>query len=276
MKSESEPRATVPWHALPIDEVYEKLISEPSGLSFEEVERRQQQYGPNTLPAREPPGVIAIFIHQFKSPLIYILLVAAVISFALGDEKDGIFILAVVVLNAVIGLVQEWKAERSASRLQSLLLITAHVRRGGKDVTVDSATIVPGDMVLLESGSRVPADLRLVHSANLSVDESLLTGESVAVEKDLALVEEYASIGDRKNMAFGGTTVMTGRGVGVVTATGQKTEVGMIAKAVATTESANCSADKPGLKSYSEDEKISTLFALRLTIFTASYAEASS
>ncbi|MDD5049137.1 MAG: cation-transporting P-type ATPase, partial [Methanoregulaceae archaeon] len=172
MKSEFEPREAVSWHALPIDEVYEKLSSGPGGLSCEEAAHRLEQFGPNELPARRPPGIITIFLHQFKSPLIYILLVAAVISFALGDYKDAGFILAVVFLNAVIGLVQEWKAEKSASRLQSLLRITAHVRRGGKDEEVDSATIVPGDIVLLESGIRVPADLRLIHAANLTVDES--------------------------------------------------------------------------------------------------------
>ena len=237
MKSEFEPREAVSWHALPIDEVYEKLSSGPGGLSCEEAAHRLEQFGPNELPARRPPGIFSIFLHQFKSPLIYILLVAAVISFALGDYKDAGFILAVVFLNAVIGLVQEWKAEKSASRLQSLLRITAHVRRGGKDEEVDSATIVPGDIVLLESGIRVPADLRLIHAANLTVDESLLTGESVAVKKDLALADADASIGDRRNVTFAGTTVMTGRGIGVVVATGQKTEVGTIAEAVATTGS---------------------------------------
>ncbi len=200
------------------------------------------EFGPNRLPAREPPGIFTLFLHQFQSPLIYILLIASFISFALQDLQDGLFILAVVLLNAAIGLVQEWRAEQSASRLQGLLTITAHLKRGGREVTLDSAAIVPGDIVLLESGNRVPADLRLIHAANLAIDESLLTGESVAVEKDLALVEEDAPIGDRKNMAFGGTTVMTGRGMGVVTATGLRTEIGAIAAAVATT-----GASKPPL-----------------------------
>jgi len=242
MTSEFEPPGGTPWHAYSIDEVYEKLSSSPHGLRDVEVTRRLHQYGPNKLPAREPPGIFTIFLHQFKSPLIYILLIAAVISFALQDIKDGLFILMVVLLNAVIGLVQEWKAEQSAGRLQSLIKVTAHLKRDGKDVTADSATIVPGDIVLLESGNRVPADLRLIHVANLTIDESLLTGESIAVEKGLAPVEEDASIGDRKNMAFGGTTVMTGRGMGVVSATGLMTEVGVIVKAVVTTE-----ASKPPL-----------------------------
>jgi len=242
MKSEENPNPGMSWHALPIEEVYRKLDSGPSGLGDEEAGRRLGQYGPNTLPVREPPGILIILLHQFKSPLIYILLVAAIISFALQDVKDGIFIMAVVLLNAVIGLVQEWRAEQSASRLQRLLTTTAHLRRGGKDLTADAAGIVPGDIVLLESGTRVPADLRLIHDAHLAIDESLLTGESVAVEKSLGLVREDAPVGDRTNMAFAGSTVMTGRGVGVVTATGLKTEVGLIARAVATTE-----ASKPPL-----------------------------
>jgi Ca2+-transporting ATPase len=239
---ESDPHTGISWHSLHLDEVFEKLSSGPDGLGDGEVTRRQHEFGPNRLPAREPPGIFTLFLHQFRSPLIYILLIASVISFALQDVQDGLFILAVVLLNAAIGLVQEWKAERSASRLQGLLTITAHLKRGGRDVTLDSAAIVPGDIVLLESGNRVPADLRLIHAANLAIDESLLTGESVAVEKDLALVGEDAPIGDRKNMAFGGTTVMTGRGMGVVTATGLRTEIGAIAAAVETTE-----ASKPPL-----------------------------
>jgi Ca2+-transporting ATPase len=177
-----------------------------------------------------------VFIHQFASPLIYILLIAALISFLLNDYKDGFFILFVVALNAVIGMVQEWKAEQRASRLQNLLQTITHVQRYRKDSNINAADLVPGDLVMLESGSRVPADLRLIHAASLNIDESLLTGESVAVDKVVAIVEKEVTISDRKNMAFAGTTVMTGRGEGVVTATGMRTEVGVIAKAVATTE----------------------------------------
>jgi len=242
MKSEFEPDTGIPWHALPLDEVYEKLSSGPEGLGDDEAAHRLQHYGPNTLPVREPPGIGVIFLHQFSSPLISILLAAAVISFALQDVRDGAFILGVVLLNAVIGLVQEWKAEQSAGLLSRLITITAHLRREGRDVTADSAVIVPGDLVLLESGSRVPADLRLIHAANLTIDEATLTGETIAVEKNLAPVRDKAPIGDRRNMAFAGSTVITGRAVGMATATGLKTEVGRIANAVATT-----GASKPPL-----------------------------
>ena len=167
----------ISWHSRPIEEVYERLLTGPSGLSEDEAERRLKQYGPNVLPAKEPPGVLILFLRQFKSPLIYILLIAAAISYLLQDVKDAAFILLVVMLNAVIGLVQEWKAEQSAHRLERLLHVTAHVHRDGHDRRVDATLLVPGDLVSLESGDRVPADLRLTHSAHLSVDESILTGE---------------------------------------------------------------------------------------------------
>jgi len=223
------------WHHLPIDEVYGRLVTGPGGLTSEEAAMRLQQFGPNTLPARKPPGILTIFIHQFKSPLIYILLIAALVSFLLGDFKDGFFILAVVLLNAVIGLFQEWKAEQGADKLRSLLRIKAVVRRDGKEISINAADLVPGDLVMLESGNRVPADIRLVHASNLNIDESLLTGESVTVEKAITVLDSGAPLGERKNMAFGGTTVINGRGEGVVTATGISTEVGNIAKAVAET-----------------------------------------
>ena len=232
----SDFQTPIAWHSFTLEDVYEKLSTGPHGLTAEEASQRLHQFGPNSLPVRKPPGLLLVFIHQYASPLIYILLVAALVSFLLKDYKDGFFILFVVVLNSVIGMVQEWKAEKSASRLQSLLQITACVKRNKKDSDINAADLVPGDLVLLESGSRVPADLRLIHASNLHIDESLLTGESVAVEKLLAIVDREVPLSDRKNMAFGGTIVITGRGAGIVTTTGIKTEVGVIAEAVATTK----------------------------------------
>ena len=226
------------WHSLPIEDVYERLCSESSGLSEEEAGKRLTQYGPNVLPAKKPPGILILFLRQFKSPLIYILLIAAVISYLLQDVKDAAFILMVVLLNAGIGLVQEWKAEQSASRLEKILHITAHVHRDGHDRRVDATRLVPGDIVFLEPGDRVPADIRLTHAAHLSIDESILTGESIAVEKALSVQPETTPLSRRSNMVYGGTTVATGRGAGVVTATGMRSEVGSIAEAVTTTESA--------------------------------------
>ncbi|HNQ30059.1 MAG TPA: HAD-IC family P-type ATPase [Methanolinea sp.] len=227
-----------PWHALPIEQVYETLISDGRGLSREEAARRLVQYGKNSLPAREAPGIAEIVLHQFKSPLIYILLAAGIISILIGDVKDAGFIFLVVIINAAIGTAQEWKAEQSAMKLQSLLQVMSRVMRGGTWQMLPAEDLVIGDVVQLESGMRVPADLRLLHAANLAIDESLLTGESVAVEKAVGVRDENIPVSDRSNMAYAGSTVVTGRGCGIVTGTATRTEVGMIAEAVSGTESA--------------------------------------
>jgi ATPase, P-type (transporting), HAD superfamily, subfamily IC len=226
------------WHSLPIEDVYEKLCTSPAGLSQEEAEKRLIQYGKNELPAKKPPGPAVLFLRQFKSPLIYILLVAAIISFLIGDVKDGLFILFVVVLNAGIGTVQEWKAEQSAGKLQRLFQIQARVHRGATTHRIEAASLVPGDLVSLESGDRIPADLRLIHAARLSINESVLTGESVPQEKFLSVIPVDTTLALRTNMVYGGTIVTSGRGIGVVTATGTRSEVGLIAHTVAETEAA--------------------------------------
>jgi len=227
-----------PWHALPIEQVYETLRSGESGLSREEAARRLVQYGKNSLPSRKAPGIAEIVLHQFKSPLIYILLAAGIISIVIGDVKDAGFIFLVVIINAAIGTAQEWKAEQSAMKLQSLLQVMSRVMRGGTWQMLPAEDLVIGDVVQLESGMRVPADLRLIHAANLAIDESLLTGESVAVQKTVGVRDENVPLSDRSNMGYAGSTVVTGRGCGIVTGTATRTEVGMIAEAVAGTESA--------------------------------------
>ena len=228
----------VPWHALEEEDLFEKLRSSFHGLTSQEAALRLADYGPNALPVQEGPGIGTIFLHQFKNPLIYILLAAALISVLIGDAKDALFISAVVMLNAVIGLVQEWKAERSASRLRQLLEIRSRVRREGTERVIPAQELVPGDIVFLDSGSRVPADIRLLHETRLILDESLLTGESEGVEKQIILLEPDIPVHDRFNMVFAGTTVMAGRGEGIVCATGIRTEVGKIARAVQITEPA--------------------------------------
>ncbi|HDS64110.1 MAG TPA: HAD family hydrolase [Methanofollis liminatans] len=238
MTGEPEPHGAVSWHALPIDETYERLSTGSHGLSTEEAARRQRQYGKNSLPTARPPGLAEIILHQFKSPLIYILLAAGVISVLLGDFKDAGFIMLVVLINAVIGTAQEWKAEQSALQLQSLLKVMARIRRDDAWRSLPAEEAVIGDIVLLESGNRVPSDIRLLHAANLTVDESLLTGESAAVQKTVGVLREKIPVSDRTNMAYAGSTVVTGRGCGIVTGTGTRTEVGMIARAVSGTESA--------------------------------------
>ncbi|MDH7497215.1 MAG: HAD-IC family P-type ATPase [Syntrophomonadaceae bacterium] len=231
--------AGVPWHALAGGEVLARLGSSLAGLGEEEVAARQERYGRNVLPAGHVPSLPVVILHQFLSPLIYVLVAAAALSVAIGDDKDALFILGVVLLNAAIGAFQEWKAETSAAALQSLLKTRATVRRAGVEKDVDAEELVPGDIVLLESGQRVPADLRLLSVNNLGVDESFLTGESLAQAKNAeVLPDEQAPVADRSNMAFAGGTVLTGRGVGIVVATGPDSEVGRIARSVSEAEAA--------------------------------------
>jgi magnesium-transporting ATPase (P-type) len=228
----------VKWHSLGLEEALGKLSASKDGLDGQEVQRRRNEFGPNQLPSRKPPGAVEVFLRQFLSPLIYVLLAAALISLLLDDITDAAFIMIVLLINAVIGSVQELKAEKSAEQLQKLMRTTARVRRDGRETVVPAEELVPGDIVLLESGNRVPADLLFVKTNNLSVDESLLTGESMPAEKSPGQVEPDAVVGDRRNMAFAGTTVATGRGVGVVACIGANTEIGTIAQAVTETVSA--------------------------------------
>jgi magnesium-transporting ATPase (P-type) len=202
------------------------------GLSGQEAAKRLEQYGPNTLPAREAPGLLKVFLMQFLHPLIYILLAAAIASLAIGEFVDAGFIMLVILLNSSLGAYQEWNAEKSASALQNLLKIRARVLRDGTESEIDSSELVPGDIVLLESGNKVPADLRLLEARGLSVDESFLTGESVAAEKSRDPIDVHSAVSDRVNMCFAGASVLSGRGTGVVIATGMDTEVGKIARDV--------------------------------------------
>jgi magnesium-transporting ATPase (P-type) len=236
---EQSPRAptATAWHAMPTAEVHRALrLGDPKhGLAPDDAASRLAEHGPNALPAPAPVTLGTVILHQFLSPLIYILLAAAVVSAALADFVDAGFITLIVVFNAALGTYQEWKAERSAAGLQQLLTVQAHVRRGGADRVISADELVPGDVVLLESGNRVPADLRLHRVRDLAVDESFLTGESVAVEKHTEPLAEPSGVADRRNLAFAGSTVVSGRGAGVVIATGARTEVGRIARSVADT-----------------------------------------
>jgi magnesium-transporting ATPase (P-type) len=223
----------IPWHTLEEREVAEKLEATLDGLSEEEARGRIARYGENILPVKEPPTIVAIFLRQFRSPLIYILVIAGIVSLLFEDVTDATFIFLVVFINAFIGTVQESKAEKSAASLQKMLKVYARARRDGSERQIPSEALVPGDIVLLESGSRIPADLRLLRTQNLAVDESLLTGESYATEKSPGILDPAIPVSDRVNMAFAGSTVMSGRGTGIVVATGSFTEIGRIAATVA-------------------------------------------
>lgn len=218
------------WHAQASEAIFTALEASPQGLSAAEVERRQKEYGLNLLPERGATPLWLIVIRQFISPLIYILVAAAVVSLLIGDFKDAGFIAAVLVLNAVIGAYQESQAENSSNALRKLLKMHAQVERDGEVREVNAEEVVPGDVLWLESGNRVPADIRLLTAHGLEVDESLLTGESLAVRKDSSwLGKEGATLADRQNMIYAGSLVARGRAKGVVVATGTATSVGQLA-----------------------------------------------
>jgi len=220
------------WHTLQTDEVARELATTPEGLGLSEAKQRLAQFGPNTLEEEKPISIFGLILHQFTSPLIYILLISALITFLLGDYIDTGVIMAVLLLNATIGFIQEFRAERSVRALKQLTAPHARVIREGREYDIASQDLAPGDLVLVESGVRVPADIRLVSATALRVDESLLTGESVPVMKQVAPVPEATPLADRVNMLYTGSIVTSGRGRGYVVATGAQTELGKIAGSI--------------------------------------------
>lgn len=223
-------------HALPAEEVLRELQADAQGLSATEAAIRLDAVGPNLLPAPPREGLLKRFFKHFHDLLIYILIAAAAVTAALGHWIDTGVILAVVLVNAVIGFIQEGKAEQALEGIRKMLSAYAHVRRDGAwseiEAEAEAEALVPGDIVRLKSGDRVPADLRLIETTELRVEESALTGESVPSEKNTQAAAADAGIGDRHCMAHSGTMVAAGRGLGVVTATGAATEIGRINKMI--------------------------------------------
>lgn len=219
------------WYQLETDEILRHLGSSHDGLSDSDAASRLSKYGPNKLAEQEKIGKLKILAHQFTSPLIYILLIASLVTLLLAEYVDTAVILSVVFLNAVIGYLQEYKAEQSVRALRQMVVPKARVLREGKEKEIDSEELVPGDIVILTSGSKVPADLRLDHTLELKVEEAMLTGESVPAEKNSTnLVGANLTAGDQRNMAFMGTVVVSGRARGIVVETGTGTVLGTIAQ----------------------------------------------
>jgi Ca2+-transporting ATPase len=219
------------WHSVSIDDAVARMGSHlVNGLSPAEAGRRLREYGPNTLQAARPTAWYTVLVRQFTDVLIFILLVAAVISLAVGEVTDAVVIAIILVLNGLLGFVQEWKAEQAIAALQRMLAPQAAVLRDGREQKVEASNIVPGDVVLLDAGDRVPADLRLLQAPNLKVDESSLTGESVPTTKSVEPVAPESVLAERTSMAWMGTEVTDGRARGVVVATGMSTEFGRIAQ----------------------------------------------
>ncbi|MGB9553361.1 MAG: cation-translocating P-type ATPase, partial [bacterium] len=224
------------WHALKEEEAFQLLRSSPSGLTEEEAKKRLESYGLNELQEKKRTPLWARFLEQFKSPLILVLLAAILVSGILGETLDALVIAAIVLMNAILGLAQEERAERALKALKKMAVPRAQVIRGGRMAEVNSSEIVPGDIVVLSAGNRVPADARIISSFNLMTDESPLTGESLPVEKAVCTLKEETPLNERKNMVFAGTTVTYGRGEALVVTTGMATEIGKIARLLEETE----------------------------------------
>lgn len=219
-----------PWHTLSLDSVKSNLKTDSTqGLSQGEAAKRLEQYGPNTLEQAKGRSVFAILIAQFKSVIVALLVAATGIAFAMGDRVEAIVILIVIVLNAAIGFFTEWRAEQALTALQKQSVKSAHVVRDGAQHEIDASELVPGDLVILSEGNRVPADGRVIESVQLQIEEAALTGESLAVTKTADPIPDASvTLGDRLNLAFLSTTITAGRGQMLVTATGAKSEVGKI------------------------------------------------
>ena len=228
--SNQQPKSQ-PWHTLPIDRTLSLLNTRDSGLNRDEAARRLSEHGPNELQAAETTPAWRTLMEQFKNVLVLMLLAAAVVSGALGHGLEATAIAVIVLFAVVLGFVQEYRAERALAALRQMAAPMAHVMRDGAEVSIPAREVVPGDIVRLTAGDRVPADLRITSAINLAVDEAALTGESLPVHKDSApLADEGLGIGDRHNMAFAGTVVTYGRGQGVVVGTGMATEFGRISE----------------------------------------------
>ena len=218
-----------PWHAIPVDEVLRRLTtSAENGLDAGEASARLQKYGPNRLPEGRKRGPFMRFIAQFNNILVYVLLGAGFTKMMLGLWIDAAIILGVVVINGLLGFIQEGRAEKALDSIRNMLSAEARTLRGGATRMLPAEELVPGDVVLLELGDKVPADLRLADVKNLRTEEAALTGESVPADKTTDPVSEKATVGDRESMVFSGTMVVSGRATGVVVGTGSQTELGRI------------------------------------------------
>ena len=229
---------TTPWHARDVADIERSLQTGGYGLTSAEAAARLSHFGPNRLRRQARTPLLLVAFRQFLSPLIFIMFVAMVITLVVGTYLDAGVIAVALALNAIVGVTQERKAENTVQALMRLVVPRARLVREGREREIDSAQLVPGDLVVIEAGSRVPADLRLISVSLVKIDESLLTGESGTVAKRVEPVPPTAALGDRKSMAYMGTIVSSGRGLGIVVATGERTELGAIAGLIRSEEPA--------------------------------------
>ncbi len=219
-----------------IEDVLKYYNTDIKGLTDEEAQKRIKQNGKNQIPKAKKETILQIFIEQFKSPIIAILVIAAIFSILTKSYADSTFIFAVIIINSIIGTYQEWNSEKNSQKLENMIRINSKIIRDNETKTIDSENIVVGDIVLLESGDKVPADLRLIETHELSIDESILTGESIPKFKDTQIQDEAASLVDRNNIAYAGCIVTKGRGKGIVISVGKNTEFGKVAENVLSSE----------------------------------------
>ncbi len=259
------------WHALSAQEALKNLEVHENGLTSAEAERRLQIYGPNQLQEAPRPGFLAMLWDQLNSFVVILLIVASVISALLGDYIEAAAILAIVVLNATLGIIQEQRAEQALAALKKLAAPDAQVLRDGVRRSIPAYHLVPGDIVFLEAGNFVPADLRLLEAVNLRVEEASLTGESLPVQKNAAAVlDKNVPLGDRKNTAFMGTVVNYGRGRGVVTATGMRTQLGLIASMLQNVEAEETPLQRR-LDELGKTLSVGSLFLVAIVFLVALY-----
>ncbi len=226
------------WYSQTSDEILKKLQTSKVGLSSEEVQKRLEQYGKNELPEKKGDGILKILWSEMKDPIVLLLFVTVIFSFIIGEVVDACAILFIIVVDLILGTAQEWNAEKNAKALANLIKVECNVIRNGRNARIDSSELVIGDMVELGSGDKISADMRVLESHNLQIDEAVLTGESLGIQKESGCLKENTPLSERKNMVYAGTSVITGRALCVVVETGLHTEIGSIAEKVANTEEA--------------------------------------
>ena len=261
------PQRALDGHSLPVQEVLSALAADHAGLSVDEAALRLDQYGPNRLPVAPKDSLLLRFARQFHNVLIYVLLVSALIVASLGHWVDCSVIVGVVLINAIVGVIQEGKAERALDAIRNMLSLNATVLRDGRRSEIPAEQLVVGDIVLLSSGAKVPADLRLIEVRQLRIEEAALTGESEPVEKNIEAVNVQAVVGDRACMAYSGTVVVYGQARGVVTATGAATEIGRISSMIASVDT----LETPLLRQMAGFGKQLTVIILLLSVLTFAF-----
>ncbi len=219
-----------------IEEVFKKVNSDINGLSNKETLKRLERDGYNTLPKKKDESFLHIFVKELKDPIVILLVITTIFSLLIGEVVDALAIFFIIIVDLLLGSIQEWKAGKSVSNLSNMIEVNTLVKRDGEEISIHASNLVVGDIVFLTSGDKISADMRIIECNNFTVDESVLTGESIAVNKNIEVIDKDVAISDMKNMVFAGTTVSTGRAICVVTGTGLNTEIGKIASKVATTK----------------------------------------